>query len=291
MTLPDALKTALQDELDGSIDHCAAVSGGSIANACRIEIDDRPFFLKWGDDSVARTFSGEASGLKVLHDADHALTVPSVVAVDASSDERPGFLVMEWINAGRKGRRFWEDFGTGLAELHRTTGDRYGFDTDNFIGRLPQSNTPHDTWPDFFRAERLEPQVAMAREDGKWRGAWDDALDTLYRRLPGILPETPPASVVHGDLWNGNFMVTAVGAPALVDPAAYYGHREVDLAMSELFGGFESPFYEAYRATWALQAGYEERRDVYNLYHLINHLNHFGSGYANSVDSILKAFR
>lgn len=291
MTLPDALQSALEERLDGSIDLCAAVSGGCIANASRLEVDGTPYFLKWGEADVAKTFPGEAEGLKALADAESPLDVPSVVAVDTPTGDRPGFLVMDWINAGRKGRRFWQTFGAGLAELHRHTGDGYGFAVDNFIGRLPQSNDAVDTWPAFFRTQRLEPQVKRARDGDAWQPEWDDALDALYRRLPDLLPESPPASIVHGDLWNGNFMVTAVGAPALVDPAAYYGHREVDLAMTELFGGFEDPFYDAYRETWALQPGYESRRDVYNLYHLVNHLNHFGSGYANSVASILKAFR
>lgn len=289
--LPDSLRSTLEDRLDVTIDSVAAVGGGCIANACRLETDASPFFLKYGDEKVARTFPGESAGLEALTEADSPLQVPSVITTEPPTAERPGFLVMEWINPGRKGRRFWERFGEGLAELHRHSADEYGFDRDNFIGQLPQQNEWMDVWPAFFREQRLEPQVAMARERGRWQSSWTAPLETLYRRLPEILPEAPEPSVLHGDLWKGNFMVTAVGDAALIDPATYYGHREADLAMTELFGGFDDAFYEAYRSSWSLDSDYETRRAVYNLYHLINHLNHFGGGYAGSVESTLAAFR
>jgi fructosamine-3-kinase len=289
--LPDSLRDALARHLDDPVTDSVSVSGGCIANATRLETDGAPFFLKWGEEEVARTFPGEAAGLEALAGADSPLTVPSVVACEEPEGDRPGFLVMEWINAGRQGRRFWEGFGTGLAEMHRHTEEAYGFEVDNHIGRLPQSNGWSDSWPEFFREERLEPQVERAREQGRWSSDWNRPIEALYRRLPELLPPKPPASVLHGDLWNGNFMVTAIGEPALIDPASYYGHREADLAMTELFGGFEAPFYDAYRSAWGLEPGYEERREVYNLYHLINHLNHFGRGYARSVASVLDRFR
>ncbi len=288
--LPDSLREALEARLGLTIDSVAPVGGGCIANACRLETDGSPLFLKYGDEEVARTFPGEAAGLEALDAADSPLAVPSVLETAPPVDGRPGFLVMEWINSGRKGQRFWDRFGEGLAELHRRAADAYGFEDDNFIGRLPQKNEWMDNWPAFFRSRRLEPQVAMARERGRWRSDWTGALEALYRRLPEILPGVPEASVLHGDLWKGNFMVTATGEPALIDPAAYYGHREADLAMTELFGGFQDRFYEAYRGAWALESGYETRRDVYNLYHLINHLNHFGAGYASSVERMLRPF-
>lgn len=288
--LPDSLRETLEDQFDAEIAQCTSVSGGCIANASRLETDDGPLFLKWGDADVARTFPGEAAGLDAMAAADASLVVPKVVTHDTSTDDRTGYLVMKWINAGRKGRRFWQSFGQGLAEMHEHTGDEYGFPTDNFIGQLPQSNTWMTSWPAFFREQRLAPQVEMARDRGRWKSDWDRPLDTLYRRLDDLLPADPPASVVHGDLWKGNFMVNAIGTPVLIDPATYYGHREVDLAMSELFGGYDETFYDAYRAAWPLEPGYEERREIYNLYHLINHLNHFGAGYANGVASTLQRF-
>lgn len=288
--LPNELRETLEDRLGVTIESVATVGGGCIANACRLETDAAPFFLKYGDEAVARTFPGEAAGLKALGEADSPLTVPTVLDTAPPSDDRPGFLVMEWINAGREGRRFWERFGEGLAALHRHTASEYGFDQDNFIGRLPQQNEWMDRWPSFFREQRLAPQVAMARDRDRWRTAWNRPLEALYRRLPEMLPATPPSSVLHGDLWKGNYMVTATGDPALIDPATYYGHREADLAMTELFGGYEDTFYDAYRSAWELEPGYETRRDVYNLYHLINHLNLFGGGYAGSVDQTLRQF-
>jgi len=288
--LPDVLRAELEDRLGTTIESVATVGGGCIANACRLETEGTPYFLKYGEDDVARTFPAEAAGLEALAAAESSLFIPSVIDVSDSEGSCPGFLVMEWINSGRQGRRFWERFGEGLAELHRHTAEEYGFARDNFIGESPQANEWMENWPAFFRTQRLEPQVAMAREQGRWRTEWNRPLDALYRRLPEILPGSPAPSVLHGDLWKGNFMVTAVGDPAIIDPATYYGHRETDLAMTELFGGFGDRFYDSYRETWALEPGYKDRRDIYNLYHVMNHLNLFGAGYANSVASILQPF-
>ena len=288
--LPDALRDTLEARLDVTIESVASVRGGCIANASRLETDAVPLFLKYGDDEVARTFAGEAAGLEALRAADSPLTVPSVHDTAPATDDRPGFLVMDWINPGHEGRGFWERFGEGLATLHRHAADAHGFEQDNFIGRLPQSNEWTDDWPTFFREQRLAPQVEMARERSRWRDAWTEALKTLYRRLPDLLPASPTPSVLHGDLWKGNYMVTAAGDPALVDPATYYGHREADLAMTELFGGYDDRFYAAYRSAWGVAPEYETRRDIYNLYHLINHLNLFGGGYAAQVERALRPF-
>ena len=147
MTLPDPLREDLESRLDVAIEEVVAVSGGCIAHASRVETDGAPYFLKWGDEEVARTFPGEAAGLEALAAADSDLRVPTVVETGAPTDARPGFLVMEWINTGRRGRRFWEAFGRGLAGVHRHTGEEYGFADDNFIGRLPQANTWMGAWP------------------------------------------------------------------------------------------------------------------------------------------------
>jgi fructosamine-3-kinase len=288
--LPDALRETLESRLDITIQGCSRVGGGCIANACRLETADAPLFLKYGDAQVARTFPGEAAGLEAMRAAESPLTIPAVIDRAGPDEDRPGFLVMEWVETGTKSSDFWEDFGQGLAQMHRHAHEQYGFEQDNFIGRLPQQNEWTDTWPAFYRTQRLEPQVRMARERNRWRTDWNGALEALYRRLPDLLPETPEASVLHGDLWKGNFMVTAAGTPAIIDPATYYGHREADLAMTELFGGYQDRFYDAYREAWPLESGYDTRKDIYNLYHLINHLNLFGAGYASSVEGILRTF-
>lgn len=269
----------------------ARVGGGCIANACRVETTSGPYFLKWSaDDLVARTFPAETAGLQALRAAGSPLHIPKPRLVSAATAEEPGLLLTTWIEAGPMTEAAWERLGSGLAALHRHTAARYGFNVANFIGRLPQRNTWRASWPEFFREERLEPQVQMARANGYWPAAWEAPLARLYVRLPELLPAHPPGSILHGDLWNGNVLADRAGRPALVDPAAYFGHREADLAMTELFGGFGGAFYDAYREAWPLEPGYDARRDVYNLYHLINHLNHFGGGYARSVEAVLRRY-
>ncbi len=290
MRLPAALQEALATVLGCSIRRAVPVGGGCIAQACRVETDRGPYFLKWGPSEVARTFAAEAAGLQALRAAASPLVIPEVVAWAEAQSNCPGYLLLEWIEPGRPGPRFWEHFGEGLARLHRHLGPRYGFDQDNFIGHTPQENTWEDDWPTFFWRHRIEPQVRWARERSRWERSWDRWLERLEARLPELLPARPPASILHGDLWSGNFMVTADGRAALIDPAVYYGDRETDLAMTELFGGFDARFYAAYRAAWPLEPGYEERRALYNLYHLINHLNLFGSGYAAGVARTLRRF-
>lgn len=304
IVLPDELTERLKPHLPGPVEAFTPVGGGCIADGGRLEAGGQSFFLKRGEAAVARTFPGEAAGLEALRTGVQAtgssLRIPAVIAVEGPGEktageargEATGFLLIAWIESGAgSGKRYSERLGRGLAQLHRHTAEngRYGFEQDNFIGRLPQANGWMDRWPVFFREKRLLPQVQRARDHGRWRADWDAALDALVTRLPELLPERPPASVLHGDLWGGNVLATAGGTAALIDPAAYYGHREADLAMTELFGGFQASFYDAYRTAWPLEAGYEERRAVYNLYHLVNHLNHFGAGYAGQVERLLRS--
>lgn len=288
--LPNDVVRAVETQLGTAIIADTNVGGGCIANASRIQTETDDYFLKWSRDEVARTFPPEAAGLRALRDADPPLRIPEPTAVKEREEGAPGFLLMEWIESGQKSPSFWSDFGRGLAELHRHTSDRYGFSSDNFIGRLPQTNDWSDDWVHFFRTNRLARQVEMARERKRWRSSWDGHLERLAHRLTEILPRHPEASILHGDLWGGNFLVAQSGRAALIDPAAYFGHREADLAMTRLFGGFEAEFYAAYEEAWPFEAGYEERCEIYNLYHLINHLNHFGSGYAASVERILTRY-
>ena len=291
MLLPPPVLDALRPHV-GAVRRAEAVGGGCIANATRIDAEHGRFFLKWSSGEAGRTFEAEAAGLRALREAGAPLLIPEVIAVENVTRLRPGFLLMEWVESGTEGGSFWCDFGEGLAALHRHTSadGEYGFETGNFIGRLPQQNDWRGRWPDFFRSQRLAPQIEMARPNGGWNPSWDDLADRLLDRLADLLPDAPPASVLHGDLWSGNFLPISDGRAALIDPATYYGHREADLAMSELFGGFDRRFYDAYRAAWPLEPGYEERREVYNLYHLVNHLNHFGAGYASSVERVLRRF-
>ncbi len=279
------MQQSLQQRLEpvlGPIRSIEAVGGGCIANASRVETANGLFFLKRGGPQVSRTFSVEAAGLKALRAANAPLRVPEVVMLEDD------LLVLEWIEQGPKPAGFDEAFGRALAQLHRHEGKDYGFEMDNFIGSSPQINDWRSSWPEFFRDCRLMPQVEMARKAGCWQSNWNGPLERLYQRLPDMLPDYPVRSILHGDLWGGNYLVAAGGEPVIFDPASYYGDRETDLAMTELFGGFGTRFYDAYREAWPLEPGYEVRREVYNLYHMINHLNLFGGSYAGSVERMLR---
>lgn len=288
--LPAVLRDSLEAELGVAIRGAVRVGGGCIANASRIETSDGALFLKWNDGPAGETFLAEAEGLRVLGSAGSPMRIPDVLAVAPPDDSCPGYLVLEFIEEGAKIDAFWTDLGAGLAEMHRFEGPAYGFDADNFIGRLPQVNLPSRSWPEFFLKRRIDEQVSMARSRGRWRAAWDAPLRRIRARIDDILPEAPPRSMLHGDLWHGNVMADNLSKPVLIDPAAYFGHRETDLAMAELFGGFPQAFFDAYRRAWPLEAGYDERRSLYQLYHLINHLNMFGDGYAGGVDRLLKGW-
>ncbi len=215
---------------------------------------------------------------------------PSPTAKSSSGQ----FLLLEYIDAGRKSAGFWERFGQELAELHRTnTRGRCGFDGDNFIGTNPQENRWTESWTEFFGEMRLRRQLDLARKNGFVSGVRDPiaaGVERLIARLPSLLPEPEAASLLHGDLWGGNYLVGQSGEPVLIDPAVSYGHREADLAMTELFGAFDRGFYSAYNGAYPLDPGYAERRDIYNLYHLLNHLNLFGRSYEGSVRSILARY-
>ncbi|HYE96248.1 MAG TPA: fructosamine kinase family protein [Rubricoccaceae bacterium] len=296
MSLSPPVRQAVEGVV-GAVRRTAPVGGGCIAHATRVETKRGPFFLKWAEGPAGRTFAKEAEGLRVLRAAAGPdLLVPEPLLVRDAADGEPGFFLAEWVERGRADRAYWARFGVAFAALHRAKAPvrgeagPYGFPTDNVIGRLPQPNGWRGNWPSFFREHRLEPRFALARAQGCWDAAWDALADRLLDRLSDLLPAHPTPSLLHGDLWSGNAFPSADGRAVLIDPAVYVGDREADLAMTELFGGFEAPFYDAYRAAWPLEPGYEERREVYNLYHLVNHLTHFGGGYASGVARVLRRF-
>ena len=285
-----AVQEAVESQV-GSIDGVRGVGGGCISNACRLEAAGRLYFLKWSEGEPGLTFEAEAEGLRSLRVAASRLIIPEVlVARNGEDTSRPGFILMEWIAEGPKGSDFWSTLGIGLGELHSSTGQSYGFHRPNFIGRIAQVNDVSDDWVVFFRLRRLEPQIEIARQTNRWRPRWDRLADRLLDQIGDVVPSTPEPSLVHGDLWAGNVIANEAGSPVLIDPATHFAHREVDLGMSELFGGFPVAFYDAYHDAWPIDPGYQERRDIYNLYHLINHLNHFGEAYAGQVERILQAY-
>jgi len=298
--LPTDLAEGVQAALDARagrhspLSHVSPIGGGCIHNAYRIETEAGDVaFLKWSPRGSVPpgVFRAEVAGLRALG-ATGALRVPAVIdvfdPVDASDGEsRPtAWLLLEWLEPGRAGTDTWARLGRGLAALHRTRADRWGAEEGNFIGPLPQPNGWFDDWATFWRERRLAPQLRLAYDAGHFgpseRRRFDRLLDTLDDLLAGAEADGP--SLLHGDLWSGNVHVVAGGEPALLDPAVYHGHREVDLAMAELFGGLEPTFFHAYEEAWPLQPGYRpRRRAVYQLYYLLVHVNLFGAGYVGAT--------
>lgn len=289
MILPAALASHLESSL-GQITDAVRVSGGDISQAARIHLANGAHLLvKWRSGSLPGLFTAEWRGLELLRST-KALRIPEVLAHSEVTATHPAFIALEWLDPGSKSGHSAEALGRGLAAQHRVLAASFGLDHDNFIGANPQPNHQSDNWTNFFRERRLGSQMELAGRNGFLPTQRTRRLEALLARLDDWLPAQPPASLLHGDLWGGNWLVTTSGEPALVDPAVYYGHREADLAFTELFGGFPAAFYAAYGANWPLEKGYEERKELYNLYHLLNHLNLFGESYGGSVDSILRRF-
>lgn len=268
--------------------------GGGCINDARILLLEGGgrLFAKHNASAPEGLFEREAEGLL-------ALAEPGVLRVPrdpvAGHTGGTSFLVMEAVPTGRPRAGFFADFGRHLAHLHRETirrtSEPFGFPHDNYIGSTPQPNGWTASWPAFFRERRLGFQLGLARR----KGLSDDPLHRLGERLLDRLDDwldvpEEPACLLHGDLWSGNFLSDDAGEPVLIDPAAYYGHREADLAMTELFGGFDHSFYDAYEAEWPLPPGSPERREIYKLYHLLNHLNLFGRSYRARCMEILQRF-
>lgn len=265
----------------------APTGGGCINNGGRLQSAQGNFFLKW---NYARRFPGmfdaEAKGLALLLGAG-TIRIPRVAGTGINGDYQ--FILMEFMQPASRVRDYWQLLGRQLAELHRTTWDQYGLDHDNYIGSLSQENTPGDDWVTFFIERRLQPQLKFGVDAGRIGREVISQFDTLSTWLPGLLTKEAP-SLVHGDLWSGNVIVDDAGNPCLIDPAVYYGNREVDLAMTELFGGFERGFYDAYEEAFPTPAGLAERLDIYKLYPLLVHVNLFGGSYLSDVRAILRRF-
>jgi len=275
---------AIRDEVAGAVGEVVEVGrlgGGDINEAFGARLaDGRDVFLKTHPRPPATMYPREAAGLRWLADA-AALRVPEVLYVS----ER--VLVLERVAPGRPTADTDEALGRGLAALHRAGADGFGWPEDNFIGSLPQDNGTEDDWPTFYARRRLEPQLRMAADAGRATSAMRRGFDALFAKLDRLVGPAEPPSRLHGDLWGGNWMVDADGAPVLIDPAVYGGHREVALAMMRLFGGFSPRVFAAYEAAWPLADGAAERVDLYQLYPLMVHVNLFGGGYSASVERIL----
>jgi protein-ribulosamine 3-kinase len=286
--IPEAVRDAVQARL-GPVRGAAPVAGGCINHGMRVELADGPVFVKYNADAPPGMFAAEARGLDALRAAADGLVVPRVLAWAEAEGGAPAWLALEWLEPSPRATDFAERLGRGLAALHRAgDADGWGWSEDNFIGPLPQANRPAASWAEFWRTRRLEPQLALARQSGRLPGSaaeWERLMDRLAELLAPAEADGP--SLLHGDLWGGN-VLAAPGGPALIDPAVYRGHREADLAMTELFGGFGGGFHAAYREAWPLQPGYPVRRAVYQLWYLLIHVNLFGGGYVAQTPAVLR---
>ncbi|MFQ5796184.1 MAG: fructosamine kinase family protein [Candidatus Bipolaricaulia bacterium] len=274
-----------------SIETVTSVSGGDINEAARLTLSDgRALFLKYNEQPLPNLFEIEARGLALLRRTS-TLRVPEVYVVEKATATHPAYVLMEWIaselSSGSGGMR---EFGHRLARLHQQTSERYGLDHDNYIGSLPQRNTQTASWIAFYRDQRLGVQCEHAKHSGRLPPHREHLLDRLMERLDRFIDgDTVQPSLLHGDLWGGNYLI-CLGEAVLIDPAVYYGHREVELAFTELFGGFPPAFYAGYNEVWPLPAGYVGRKALYQLYPLLVHLNLFGESYGMRVDSVLKRY-
>ncbi len=288
MSLPAAVRAAVEARF-GPVRDARPVGGGCIHPALRLELADGPAFLKHAADAPAGLFGVEARGLEALRAAaDDALRVPAVLGWGEGVDGGPAWLLLEWLEPSAPGPGFGERLGRGVAALHRSAASGWGWEEDGFIGPLPQENGELEAWAEFWRARRLEPMLRRAADAGRMPARcaeWEE----LFRRLPDVLApaEEEGPSLLHGDLWGGNVLCTG-GEPAIVDPAAYRGHREADLAMAELFGGMDARALDAYRESFPPRGGYESRRPVHQLWYLLVHVVLFGGGYGDRTAATLR---
>ena len=270
-----------------SVGQAAVVTGGSIHEARRLTTSEGEFFAKWSARGPADIFLREAEGLEALRSAASEIAVPRVIAAAASRGDDPAFLIIEYLEpAGRGKVPDDEKLGRGLAAIHRTGAEKFGFDSPTYCGLTRQENRWRHSWVEFFRDQRLRPLVDTLSRDRGLPAADQRLYERLMARLPDLLPPPgAPASLIHGDLWSGNVLFGATG-PALVDPACAYADREMEFGITTLFGGLSPRAFRAYEEAWPLPAGWKERNPLYQLYHLLNHAVLFGGHYADDARRI-----
>ena len=284
------LKQILSEKVQSPITsfQFSSIGGGSINGTYKITINNtRNFFVKINNaQKFPSLFEKEKNGLTFIAEQ-KIIRTPQVI--DSVISGKYQILVLEWIEQGIRSKTFWKIFGEQMARLHKTTSENHGFYENNYMGALPQSNTYTKYWIGFFIQQRLQPQVEIAVSKQLLSKKHIDHFEKLYSELKNIFEEGN-ASLLHGDLWSGNFMCDNRSQPVLIDPAVYFGHRSMDLAMTTLFGGFDKTFYDSYNYHFPFPNNYQEQWDVCNLYPLLIHLNLFGSGYLHDIEAVLKKF-
>jgi len=289
MISEEKTKAKIEEKLGSKIKSFTSLSGGCISDAYKITIaDGSNHFLKYNPTTSIDMFVKEANGLNELAKA-KSIRIPKVLSVNKD------YILLEFIFAGNKKKNFFEEFGRNFAEMHKFTSDYFGFYEDNYIGANPQSNIPAEkektNWVSFYFNKRILFQLQLAEKLGHSTAELRKSISKLEEKIEEIIgAANEKPSLLHGDLWGGNYMVDESGSAVLIDPAVYYGHREADLGMTKLFGGFSSEFYTAYDETFPLEDGYDYRENIYKLYHVLNHLNLFGGGYYSQAISLIKFY-
>jgi len=277
----------LSNLLESKTENIQSVSGGDISSAYVIKTSSENFFLKVNSNVTALDmFLSEEKALKTIANT-NTIAAPKVIA--CNSFDNNSFLLMEFIEAKSPNSKDLELFGNQLAQLHKITNNEFGFDSNNFIGSLNQSNKQHNNWNDFYTEERLIPQFELAKSKGLLNIEEIPNKKLLKERCLRYFKNITP-SLLHGDLWSGNYLISTSGRPYLIDPALYFGHNEVDIAMSKLFGGFGQAFYELYHSIIPKDEFTDDRIQLYQLYYLLVHLNLFGSSYYSSVKQIMNNY-
>jgi protein-ribulosamine 3-kinase len=265
----------------------SSIGGGCIHHAVNVEtVSHGHFFVKSNEPGDAEMFEKEYLGLMKLKEAG-SLPVPEPLGY--GRDDQFSYIITRYVKSGNRKPDFWEKFAFGLADLHRHQADKYGLDHDNYIGRLPQRNDYSADWIDFFIRMRLEEQLKFAIDLHRLDQTYLRRFRKLMESLPDLLPEEPP-SLLHGDLWSGNFMTGTDGYVMLIDPAVYYGNREIELSFTRMFGGFDGAFYRFYEEAYPLAPGFDARIEIYNLYPTLVHLNLFGNSYLGGIERVLRRF-
>ncbi len=291
-SLPSPLSIALDQALleigdPGPVVEIRSQGGGCINHASQVVTRNNQYFLKWNPQPLPNMFTTEAQGLRLLA-AEKTIRAPAVIKAQEAQSGVPAFILLEWID--RCSSFDQKICGQQLAQLHMNSDSpQYGLDHDNYIGSTPQYNARHAEWVSFFRDQRLQPQIDLAQRNGRCSNARRQKLERLITHLEEWIAGIPhKPSLLHGDLWGGNVIADEKSNPVLIDPAVYYGDREADLAFTQMFGGFSQAFYQAYQEIYPLEPGYQDRFEIYNIYHILNHLNLFGESYGSSLDSVLR---